>query len=245
MEYLKKLFMPDRQIFMAGVPEGTSLEGQKPAEKKQEGGEEGKVDATKQEGGRVVGAQVRALGQLGAEELDSSKKDKKDKVDVNFEAQPFKPEDIARISRGLPEVALAGNEAKVTKIKEQFKANQKRDMNEHGDNQYFSETGDYEYVLLYDGTKKPPERLFKSKDKKEAAKEDPEPTVGEMLKKPYAELPPADAEYKKYSAMLRGKVKNHGDAQSYIDANDMGFVLLKDDNAKEKNGLRVFKGTPV
>ena len=244
MENLKKLFLPNRQTFMAGGPEGTSLEGQKPAEKKQEGGA-GVVDGAKQEGAKVVGAQARALDQLGAEELDSSKKDKKDKVDVSYEAQPFKPEDIARISRGLPEVAIAGNEAKVTKIKEQFKANQKRDMNEHGDNQYFSETGDYEYVLLYDGTKKPPERLFKSKDKKEAPKNDPEPTVGEMLKKPYSELPSADAEYKKYSAMLKGKVKNHGDAQSYIDANDMGFVLLKDDNAKDRNGLRVFKGTPV
>ncbi len=69
MENLKKLFMPNRQTFMAGGPEGTSLEGQKPAEKKQEEGGEGKVDATKQEGGKVVGAQMDQLGKLEATEL--------------------------------------------------------------------------------------------------------------------------------------------------------------------------------
>lgn len=69
MENLKKLFRPNRQIFMAGGPEGTSLEGQKPTEKKQEGGGEGNVDVAKQEGGKVVGAQMDQLGKLEATEL--------------------------------------------------------------------------------------------------------------------------------------------------------------------------------
>lgn len=236
-----KLFMPNRQVFMASPEKGGEGEKQEP-KVPGAGGEFTPGDA-KLQAAKLVGGNMGMLDQ--AQQLD----DQKPKVE---QKEPISDSELKQMSKGYPEVTVnANNQAIINVIKDKFK---KDNANKHESYQVMGhrDTGNafdgdgYEYVLVMDAHHNPKERLFKSKEiKQEPPKEDPTPAVDELLKKPYAELTANDADYKKYSAMLKDKVKNHGDAQSYVDANNTGYVLLKDDNAKDKNGLRVFKGAPA
>lgn len=232
---------------MAGNPEGSMSDKPVDQKEKKEGQQPGPdaANGAKVEGARVVSGQQAMLDRLDADQLDDKKKDK---IDQKYEAKPFTPEELAKKTKGLPEIAIAGNEKLIAELKAKFKEGSGKDM-EHGDNQYKSESGDYQYVLLFDGTRKPPERLFRSKDKNAEAKAeiDLNDAVGSMLK-PYNELPANDKEFKSTVTELSGKVKKHGDSQMtgiVKDGVKVGWVLLKDDDAKDTKGWRVFKGTPV
>lgn len=229
--------------FFGGMDSGAEKAPEASDETPKEDKDKEQPGIEKDQGQKAVGSAMAGLE--GYEQLG-------DKPKVS-QTEKLKPSEIKEMSKGYPEVNTRGSKEKaiIKDIVASIKADSRYGKIEHRDKRALIDTNltdNYEYVLIYDVHHNPKERIFKSPSKKkvERSKEDPTPVVDEFLKPGYKELSKKDKYYS--SAMrLKSKVRNHGDAQSYYptEADDPLVVLLKDDNAKDKGGYRVFEGKPV
>ncbi len=192
------------------------------------------------------------------------------------EGDRIAPETLREWSKGYPEVTEFGNteqtiiaECKrriINRIKQENLRRRPEDQQPERvglrDHQTIAETeltGGYEYVFVYDTNHTPPERLFKSPNRvteatEQAAQaaaetEDVTGNVDEYFSNSPQELT-GGTEYTRYANMLRNRIPNHGDVQSYIytdqNSNETAYVALRDKRPQfaGRGGVRIFKGSP-
>ena len=175
--------------------------------------------------------------------------------------EPISSEELKRKSLGYPEITVDSKvKSIIDEIKARHAAKQKAagkteewHVMMHGDSGNFTGEDSHDYALVIDANHNPQERLFRSNEKKAAPptqKEaiDLDDAVGSLIQPSNNELKTDDKEYTTTVAQLKSQVKNHGDSvmTGIVKGNEkIGWVLLRDDLAKDQGGLRVFKGTPV
>lgn len=145
MKNPNKLFMPNRQIFMAGEnqPE-TQKQPEKPVDAPSL---ETNVDKTRQEGKKTVDKAKDILNQFQAEQL-------KNGPETEYKAQPFTKEELSQKTKNYPEVRPAAPADIIKSMKDSFKAQNNENM-DHGDTasafiDYGDGKGEKEVILLCD-----------------------------------------------------------------------------------------------
>ncbi|MCC6643129.1 hypothetical protein IT411_00080 [Candidatus Peregrinibacteria bacterium] len=191
-----------------------------------------------QKGPDAAKAKMAEFFQPGPDELDDKNKPK-----VEQTKDPISKDEIAKWSKGYPEVSPTGeNKAIVDKMKAEFVAKNEKEgrggaQMMHRDTITWSEGNKPpQYVLVYDGLHKPAERLFKEK------LADP---VDSLLSEIYSkgkptELPKTDkmvAEVKKAADPLPNKDGQYWESSA---SGGVKYALVYD--SRKSDPLRIFKG---
>lgn len=221
--------MPKRQLFMAGNgPEGEQKEQPEQKEGQKQQGEYTPGDA-KKDAAKVVAGGQDFLDK--AEGLDAGTPRVEQK-------EPITESEMKQLSKGYPEVALEQDVVSAIKAQHE-KENKGKDksyqvMIHRDTGTYFK--GGYEYVLVIDANHKPPERLFKSKEKQAEQKEDVKTIVDGVLANP-KELKQGEKMYSEAYNGASPKPKQHGEYWESNPVDGKTYVVINDSNK-----YRVYEG---